>query len=409
ARQAALPVLVPGDLRLPGDAVPEQRAGAERRVDQPDRPGDVQLARGIDTPGVGDRCVGNPGCDRERRRSCDGDPDGPASQTSLHLRLPRDPCDFATTVTRNRSRFKDPVRAPRCVAPVSRPLLLRRAADLAAAAAHRRRRALCGARQLEACVSERERHELLTPPASDRQFLDLYHGACCGPQSMSTYVLWPLPTVAARHGALAALKAKSPVTGAFQLERMMGLEPTTFCMASRRSSQLSYIRERGQYSPGRREPVRADPVRRDPSGAVEGLVHEPVCELVVLPADGAIADAPELARECGRAERELAQRLVLHAVLARHLLDEELRVRDDLDLVDAELERLLEAGDEGAVLGHVVGRDPDALAFRREDGAVVGLEDEAVRGGARVAARAAVGGEARLHRSTSTSGYTSNA
>jgi hypothetical protein len=25
---------------------------------------------------------------------------------------------------------------------------------------------------------------------------------------------------------------------------MMGLEPTTFCMASRRSSQLSYIRER---------------------------------------------------------------------------------------------------------------------------------------------------------------------
>ena len=35
---------------------------------------------------------------------------------------------------------------------------------------------------------------------------------------------------------------------------MMGLEPTTFCMASRRSSQLSYIRERGQYSPGFRLP-----------------------------------------------------------------------------------------------------------------------------------------------------------
>ena len=28
-------------------------------------------------------------------------------------------------------------------------------------------------------------------------------------------------------------------------KRMMGLEPTTFCMASRRSSQLSYIRMRG--------------------------------------------------------------------------------------------------------------------------------------------------------------------
>jgi hypothetical protein len=33
-------------------------------------------------------------------------------------------------------------------------------------------------------------------------------------------------------------------------ERMMGLEPTTFCMASRRSSQLSYIRVGAQYSPG---------------------------------------------------------------------------------------------------------------------------------------------------------------
>ena len=32
-------------------------------------------------------------------------------------------------------------------------------------------------------------------------------------------------------------------------ERMMGLEPTTFCMASRRSSRLSYIRTPGQYSP----------------------------------------------------------------------------------------------------------------------------------------------------------------
>ena len=29
------------------------------------------------------------------------------------------------------------------------------------------------------------------------------------------------------------------------MERMMGLEPTTFCMASRRSSQLSYIRRSG--------------------------------------------------------------------------------------------------------------------------------------------------------------------
>jgi hypothetical protein len=32
-------------------------------------------------------------------------------------------------------------------------------------------------------------------------------------------------------------------------ERMKGLEPSTFCMASRRSSQLSYIREATDYSP----------------------------------------------------------------------------------------------------------------------------------------------------------------
>jgi hypothetical protein len=31
-------------------------------------------------------------------------------------------------------------------------------------------------------------------------------------------------------------------------KRMKGLEPSTFCMASRRSSQLSYIREGAQYS-----------------------------------------------------------------------------------------------------------------------------------------------------------------
>jgi hypothetical protein len=39
--------------------------------------------------------------------------------------------------------------------------------------------------------------------------------------------------------------------GGDQEERMMGLEPTTFCMASRRSSQLSYIRAvAGVYHPG---------------------------------------------------------------------------------------------------------------------------------------------------------------
>jgi hypothetical protein len=37
----------------------------------------------------------------------------------------------------------------------------------------------------------------------------------------------------------------------------MGLEPTTFCMASRRSSQLSYIRAGAKYSPAKAPTWRA--------------------------------------------------------------------------------------------------------------------------------------------------------
>ena len=39
------------------------------------------------------------------------------------------------------------------------------------------------------------------------------------------------------------LDHENPAVAGLLGERMMGLEPTTFCMASRRSSQLSYIRE----------------------------------------------------------------------------------------------------------------------------------------------------------------------
>src|SRR5205814_6281444 len=44
--------------------------------------------------------------------------------------------------------------------------------------------------------------------------------------------------------------AKTPPERGFLEERMMGFEPTTFCMASRRSSQLSYIRAGAKYSLG---------------------------------------------------------------------------------------------------------------------------------------------------------------
>ena len=52
---------------------------------------------------------------------------------------------------------------------------------------------------------------------------------------------------------------KPAICGGF-LKRMKGLEPSTFCMASRRSSQLSYIREGGKYS-------RVPPFSRRVSGA----------------------------------------------------------------------------------------------------------------------------------------------
>src|SRR4051794_11112182 len=42
---------------------------------------------------------------------------------------------------------------------------------------------------------------------------------------------------------------KGPFCGPFS-KRLKGLEPSTFCMASRRSSQLSYSRRRAQYSRG---------------------------------------------------------------------------------------------------------------------------------------------------------------
>src|SRR4051812_24898917 len=127
---------------------------------------------------------------------------------------------------------------------------------------------------------------------------------------------------------------------------MMGLEPTTFSMARRRSSQLSYIRKRAQYSR-----------RPGDLACVQSLVDQRAGKLVVLPPDGRVAHAADLAGQAPRLRPELLERLVLDPVLAAHLLDHQLGVGDDLHLVEAELDRLLEAGDEGAVLRDVVRRD----------------------------------------------------
>ena len=82
---------------------------------------------------------------------------------------------------------------------------------------------------------------------------------------------------------------KAPISGGFA-KRMMGLEPTTFSMARRRSSQLSYIRKRAQYSRGPRS-----------LGSVQGLVDQRVGELVVLAPNGRVADAAHLASKAAGA------------------------------------------------------------------------------------------------------------
>ena len=78
--------------------------------------------------------------------------------------------------------------------------------------------------------------------------------------------------------ALSAGRIEKALSRAF-VKRMMGLEPTTFCMASRRSSQLSYIRVAASIASGFR---------------IESLVYEPVGQLVVGPANRCVPHFREL-------------------------------------------------------------------------------------------------------------------
>src|SRR5439155_9762632 len=104
------------------------------------------------------------------------------------------------------------------------------------------------------------------------------------------------------------------------LERMMGLEPTTFCMASRRSSQLSYIREAASIAS---------------AFGVQSLVHELVGQLVVDSTHGGVAHSGELLLQIGGILPQLLEGFVLHAILAPHLLDEQLQVGHDFQLPHA--------------------------------------------------------------------------
>jgi hypothetical protein len=82
--------------------------------------------------------------------------------------------------------------------------------------------------------------------------------------------------------------------------------------------------------------------------------------------------------------------LLLDLVVAAHLLDDQLRVADQIELVGAQLPRQLDPEQDGPVLGDVVGRLADRLAALGEDLAGWIGGDGRDRGRPRVATRAAV-------------------
>jgi hypothetical protein len=95
-------------------------------------------------------------------------------------------------------------------------------------------------------------------------------------------------------GAITACSRRSSKEKPSDLEgfpdkRLKGLEPSTFCMASRRSSQLSYSREGAEYNPapGLRPPPRSNVARR--LGGVTDELARVLDELI-----GAADQAPGL-------------------------------------------------------------------------------------------------------------------
>ncbi len=257
---------------------------------------------------------------------------------------------------------------------------------------------------------------------------------------------------------------------------MKGLEPSTFCMASRRSSQLSYIREGAEYSRAyaaellaqeRQDVVRLrvaaehrlrehelvvdvdveDPVRaghdldggdrvlpllEDPRRQTGG-VRERASGNAVLDADVVtlrhrvhsvrpMRRAPRsrgcrrarCARGgrpcrspggCSRASRDASRKRSCSARFLTRYSPRICLTRSSESETTSSSSTPTSAArsrpcDERRVLGDVVRRDADRLAARVEHRAVLGLEHERVGRRARVAARAAVGEELRLHGSS---------
>ena len=126
--------------------------------------------------------------------------------------------------------------------------------------------------------------------------------------------------------------------------------------------------------------------------AVHRAVGQRVGGAVLRPRHPGVADRPELPGDLLRLQGELAHVGVLDLPAARHLLDDELGVHPHLDLGGrVEVERRLQAGDQAAVLGDVVGRAADRRGPLGQQPPGLGVPHQrAVAGRARVAPRPAV-------------------
>src|SRR3954454_17161607 len=97
------------------------------------------------------------------------------------------------------------------------------------------------------------------------------------------------------------------------------------------------------------------------AGPVERLVDERVGAGILGAGDRAQRPAAKAGQRLGRAGMQRAHVGVLDLVDAVDLLGHELRVVDHVDLVGAERLRALQAEQQRAVLGDVVGRDAEQL------------------------------------------------
>src|SRR5262245_18293244 len=123
---------------------------------------------------------------------------------------------------------------------------------------------------------------------------------------------------------------------------------------------------------------------------VHTQVEQSIRILVEFAANVLERDVADLAHERARLHEERLQPFVLHAVLAAHLLHEELGIGLDEHPAVLVLHGPSQGGKQAVVLGDVVGRDAEAAVQLVEQAAARVHDVDAVSRGSRVAAGASV-------------------